>query len=972
MQKQTRANRLRINEPMRVALATLFFLFLLASASAQIIWQEDFSYPDGMAAGPGWAANAPGQCDANVGQWGVYGGQFVGNDIEGFNCCPCAGGPPNNCGDNNNVIQFGPFDISNFCDVSLNFTFGASGSMECIGGGCPGMPPIGCVGNGHDQAVFNYSIDGGPPVEFGFYCGNFLCSGGPSVTGINGNTFSFTIAMGNQAVSETYFFDDMILQGNQRPMPIPNYNPPLCTGQTLQLTETSGAGTSWQWAGPNGFSSSMQNPSIPNVSALNAGTYTVTVSNGPGCTGVQTVDVIIGSGAMVSLGPDQSVCQNDPPIILNAGPGFSSYAWSPAGSGQSVMISTATPLPTTQYSVTVTDASGCTGTSSVFVTIDPTPDIVNPGNQQSCGIYTLPPITGTNLSGSQSYYLGPGGTGISFPPGSAVISTQTFFIYDANGNCTDEESFTVTISPGPDIINPGNQQACGSYILPPITGSNLTGNQSYYDGPGGTGNAYLPGTPITMTTVLFIYDSAGTCFDEESFTVTINPTPVINNPGNQQACDSYLLPPITGTNLSGTATYYDGPGGTGTAYFPGTSITTSTLLFIYDANGSCIAEESFSVTINPSPDVNNPGSFIGCGTYLLPPITGTNLSGSEAYYDGPGGTGTAYFPGTIISNSITLFVYDAVGTCSDEEFFTITLNPTPSLNNPGNQEVCDSYLLPAISGMNLSGSEAYYDSPGGTGTQFLPGTIINTTSTIFLYDANGSCFDEAVFTVTVNATPDITNPGDQTVCGSYTLPPIAGVGLTGNQGYFDNIGGTGRTYFPGDMITSTTVLYLYDANGSCFDEEVFAITITPAPVITNPGDQTVCDSYTLPTISGTDLTGNQGYFDAPNGGGTAYNAGDNITATTTLYIYDAAGACSDEETFTVTIAPTPIVNNPGNQNVCDSYTLPAITGTNLSGSQGYFDAPNGGGTAYNAGDNITATTTLYIYDAAGACSDEET
>lgn len=57
---------------------------------------------------------------------------------------------------------------------------------------------------------------------------------------------------------------------------------PVCAGSTLGLTATTVAGATYQWAGPNGFSSTQQNPSLVYTTATN-GTYTVVATLG-GCT----------------------------------------------------------------------------------------------------------------------------------------------------------------------------------------------------------------------------------------------------------------------------------------------------------------------------------------------------------------------------------------------------------------------------------------------------------------------------------------------------------------------------------------------------------------------------------------------------------------------------------------------------------------------------------------------------------------
>ena len=51
----------------------------------------------------------------------------------------------------------------------------------------------------------------------------------------------------------------------------------ICEGGTLNLSATFLSGATYSWTGPNGFTSSQQNPSIPNAPAAASGTYTVTV-----------------------------------------------------------------------------------------------------------------------------------------------------------------------------------------------------------------------------------------------------------------------------------------------------------------------------------------------------------------------------------------------------------------------------------------------------------------------------------------------------------------------------------------------------------------------------------------------------------------------------------------------------------------------------------------------------------------------
>lgn len=79
---------------------------------------------------------------------------------------------------------------------------------------------------------------------------------------------------------------------------------PVCQGQTLNLQGSGTNVTSWNWSGPNGFTSNLQNPSISNITASGSGIYTLTATNACGSTMVTTASVSV----------------NSPPTIANAGP----------------------------------------------------------------------------------------------------------------------------------------------------------------------------------------------------------------------------------------------------------------------------------------------------------------------------------------------------------------------------------------------------------------------------------------------------------------------------------------------------------------------------------------------------------------------------------------------------------------------------------------------------------------------------
>ena len=80
-------------------------------------------------------------------------------------------------------------------------------------------------------------------------------------------------------------------------------NGPLCAGQTLQLSAPNLPGATYAWTGPNGFSSSQQNPTIPAVTAASSGIYTLRTQMAGGCSSLPGETV-------VSVSPEAGACND--------------------------------------------------------------------------------------------------------------------------------------------------------------------------------------------------------------------------------------------------------------------------------------------------------------------------------------------------------------------------------------------------------------------------------------------------------------------------------------------------------------------------------------------------------------------------------------------------------------------------------------------------------------------------------------
>nr|WP_315147182.1 T9SS type B sorting domain-containing protein [uncultured Flavobacterium sp.] len=69
-------------------------------------------------------------------------------------------------------------------------------------------------------------------------------------------------------------------------------NYPICVGSTLELKASGG--TNYSWTGPNGFTSSLQNPTITNATAINSGKYYCNITGTGGCDDTKSIEVFVG------------------------------------------------------------------------------------------------------------------------------------------------------------------------------------------------------------------------------------------------------------------------------------------------------------------------------------------------------------------------------------------------------------------------------------------------------------------------------------------------------------------------------------------------------------------------------------------------------------------------------------------------------------------------------------------------------
>jgi PKD repeat protein len=125
----------------------------------------------------------------------------------------------------------------------------------------------------------------------------------PNLTSAAAGTYTVTVtANGCTATATT-----LVAVGTAG-TPVANANTPVCVGQALVLSADSIPGVAYQWAGPNGFTASTQNATLPNAQVAATGTYTLTTSAN-GCTATATVAVTVSNQGGLPL-PFQESFEN--------------------------------------------------------------------------------------------------------------------------------------------------------------------------------------------------------------------------------------------------------------------------------------------------------------------------------------------------------------------------------------------------------------------------------------------------------------------------------------------------------------------------------------------------------------------------------------------------------------------------------------------------------------------------------------
>ncbi|MCK0160872.1 T9SS type B sorting domain-containing protein [Allomuricauda sp. F6463D] len=405
----------------------------------------------------------------------------------------------------------------------------------------------------------------------------------------------------------------------------------------------------------------------------------------------------------------------------------------------------------------------------------------------------------------------------------------------------------------------------------------------------------------------------------------------------------------------------------------------------------------FSIGLIEVPELDEPAEddVVVCDEYELPPISGNNLTGNEAYFTQPDGNGTEYAPGDIIAYAdyspgdypLTLYIYDETGTtpnCFDEKSFELTITANATADAGSDETICQgddldlalSTTVPTASGQDdlawSSAGDGSFDDSTILTPVYTPGPndIIagNVVLTLEATSTNcGDAQDTMTLTITANATADAGS--DETICQgddldlalSTTVPTASGqddlAWSSAGDGSFDDSTILTPVYTPGpnDIIAGNVVLTLEATSTNCGDaQDTMTLTITANATAGDDSVIAICEGDIL---TDADLFAQLG--GNPDIGGTWSPAF--VGAGVYTYTVAAIAPCTTNATAQVTVTQQPNAGNDAVLYICQGDT---ITAADL------FNAL--GGTPHNGGDwspaPMGAGVYTYTIAADGNCS----
>ena len=396
-------------------------------------------------------------------------------------------------------------------------------------------------------------------------------------------------------------------------------NSPVCTHSVIQLNATGG--TTYNWTGPNGFNSTQQNPTIPNATATNAGTYICQVSGSGVCDGSFTVNVVVGD----NVAPIPNIAS----LLDITGDCHTIVSNFPLATDNCAGAITATTTDPLSYSIpgtyvihwTYNDGHGNTAAQNqnVIISSPALPTTTNP-TQIFCAT-NHPKVSDLQITGQNIKWYDAAGN--MLPATTLLVNGQTYYASQTINGCeSDKIAIQVTVNTTTKPTTNATQDFCAS-ANPTIANLVVTGTSLVFYNA--AGNVLPTTTPLVHGQTYFVTQTINGCESEkQDIAVTLS----VNNVPAQDFSDT-----LCSTNIGSTMTinlhsyeaniianpnnytfvYTDMSGNVITNPSNYTMSIGSTVIHVKVSTADgCFIVIRLSLTLNPKPKLNLPDQIDFC------------------------------------------------------------------------------------------------------------------------------------------------------------------------------------------------------------------------------------------------------------------------------------------------------------------------------------------------------------------------
>lgn len=277
----------------------------------------------------------------------------------------------------------------------------------------------------------------------------------PSITNValaNSGIYTLTVTDANLCANVT----TLSIQINALPI-ASAIGATVCAGNNISMGASGGS--VYNWSGPGGYTSALQNPVIVNSTAQQAGQYTVVVTDANTCTNTAVANVVVSPVPTPSITGNGTVCLNS--VISFSASGGLTYQWSGPGNYTSaaptITLQAASAALSGVYSVTVTSANSCKATAITQASVLPLPPLNISSDKRTGCVPLCINFSCTSTSSIQGFSWDLD-NGIPFPLNTfnaqgcyttAGVHTVVTSAIDSHG-CTNSATYTIEAYPKPN------------------------------------------------------------------------------------------------------------------------------------------------------------------------------------------------------------------------------------------------------------------------------------------------------------------------------------------------------------------------------------------------------------------------------------------------------------------------------------------------------------------------------------------